>query len=610
MRTPILKHRVDGNTMLVALMVITILSVAVLSALNLTSSVSRNVNRTNRYRDAIAVGDGAIDYLFAHWHTKTRARSNTQMKGDDFLDVGMPAPELFPTVQNFAVTRTEYPPGVIPNEPISNFRIQGLSPTWDELPGSSEVPPASGMNIGARSYFYLASADITMRNTLGQPMRVNARRVFEKEIGSPWMYAIFYTDRLEIHPGPEFHVTGWVHTNENLYTAHDTLWFESKVTYVGEWLNEFAPKDGAHNPANAKSPHWNADIPPKREETQAPMGMDAPDFNPTDSNRNNDGYRELIERPDGGSPQDPLIEDQRYYNQADVKILVDGNDASGKPIVKILNRDGTVLSSSSTGTDLAIYNTFKDAVTVGDKIQDNREGAEVRLMTIDVAKVNTAMQPGGALNGKINGVIYASDGTATGSARRGVRLKNGGSMPPGGLTMVSDNPIYIQGDYNTGSNGTLQPDSNRSGGDPTKNTVPGYQKQSCAVVADAVMILSNAWNDANSYNSVEQRKASPTTVNTAIVSGIVPTGEYGTNYSGGAENFPRFMEKWGSGNTFTYYGSMVELYKSMQNTGAWGKNNVYDPPKRKWYFDRQFYTDPPPGTLSLIRFKKSRWYQE
>jgi hypothetical protein len=249
-------------------------------------------------------------------------------------------------------------------------------------------------------------------------------------------------------------------------------------------------------------------------------------------------------------------------------------------------------------------------VTVGDKIQDNREGAEVRLITVDMAKVNTAMQPGGLLNGKLNGVIYASDGTATGASRRGVRLKNGGTMPPGGLTMVSDNPIYIQGDYNTGSNGAVQPDSNRSGGDPTKNTVPGYQKQSSAVVADAVMVLSNAWNDANSYKAVDQRQASPTTINAAIVSGIVPTGEYGTNYSGGAENFPRFMEKWGSGTTFTYYGSMVELYKSQQNTGAWGKNNVYDPPKRKWYFDRQFYTDPPPGTLSLIKFKKSRWYQQ
>jgi hypothetical protein len=222
-----------------------------------------------------------------------------------------------------------------------------------------------------------------------------------------------------------------------------------------------------------------------------------------------------------------------------------------------------------------------------------------------MAKVNAAMQPGGSLNGKLNGVIYASDSTVA-SGRRGVRLKNGAVMPPGGLTVVTDNPCYIQGDYNTGSKGTTQPESNLPNGDPTKNTVPGYQKQSSAVVADAVQILSNAWLDANSYKAVDQRKATPTTVNVAIVSGIVPTE--GSNYSGGAENFPRFMEKWGPNTTFTYYGSMVELYNSLQNVGKWQSGNVYDPPRRKWYFDRQFYTDPPPGTLSLISFKRGRWY--
>jgi type II secretory pathway pseudopilin PulG len=622
MKTTALNSRAEGNAMLVALMVITLLSVAVVSALNLTSGVSRNVSRTNHYRDAVSVGDGALDYLFAHWQTKARAKANTQLKGDDFSDIPMPTADLFPAVPNFLASRA-----ADDSVAVSNLRIQGLSPTWEPLPDGSEVPPASGMNLGARSYFYLATADVTLRNMMGKPQKVNARRVFEKEIGSPWMYAIFYTDRLEIHPGPEFHVTGWVHTNENLYTAHDTLWFESKVTFANEWLSEFAPKDGAHDPKDAKDPHWNPEMRPRQDDTQDPMGMSVPVFNANDQNKNNDGYRELIEMPvdpkkDANSTLDPKIEDQRYFNQAEVKVLVEGTYES--PTIKIYAKGGgpdtaqpSALSPSSVGTDLAIYNTFKNAVTVGDKIQDNRENKEVRLLTIDMAKVNTAMQPGGPLHGKIDGIIYASDTTvsdkntqtSTGS-RGGVRLKNGATIPPGGLTMVSNNPIYIQGDYNTGANGSVQPDSNRSGGDPTKNTVPGYQKQSCAVVGDAVMILSNAWQDANSYKAVDQRNASPTTVNTAIVSGIVPTGEVNNNYSGGAENFPRFMEKWGSGNTFTYYGSMVELYKSQQNVGVWGKGNVYDPPKRKWYFDRQFYTDPPPGTLSLISFKKNRWFQQ
>lgn len=629
MNIPASNSRVEGNTMLVILMVVTILSAAVGGALSLTSSISRNVNRTYRYQDALAAGDGALDYLFAHWSTKARASANMQLTANDFNSgLPMPTADQFPSIENFKVSTLPDDAGSTTDDDvvISNFRVSGLDPSWDTINkpvADDQIPPASyGMNMGARSYFYLARADVTLRNFRGKPMKVEARRVFEKEIGSPWMYAIFYTDRLEIHPGPEFHVTGWVHTNENLYTAHSSLWMESKVTYVGNWKKEgeFAPGDQAHKTETPQKPNTNPDLPPRKEQTQAPMGLDTPDFSNTDSNANNDGYRELIERPSGtpdtSDPKQALIENQRYYNQADVKVLVDGVDASGNPAVTIKNRAGETLTNASVGTDKAIYTAFKDAVSVGAQIQDNRENATVRLVTVDMDKVNKALRSGptpGPLSGQINNVIYVSDGTATSSTRRGVRLKNGGIMPAGGVTVVSDNPVYIQGDYNTGTSGTTQPDSNKSGGNPTKNTVPGYQKQSCAVIGDAVMILSNAWDDAKSTSKVGDRIAKPTTVNAAIVSGIVPTGApapvAAAGYSGGAENFPRFMETWGSGTAFTYHGSMVQLYTSKQATGAWGASNVYDPPKRNWYFDRQFYTDPPPGTLSLVTFKKSRWYQ-
>ena len=130
-------------------------------------------------------------------------------------------------------------------------------------------------------------------------------------------------------------------------------------------------------------------------------------------------------------------------------------------------------------------------------------------------------------------------------------------------------------------------------------------------LADAVMILSNNWADANSASSLSSRIATPTTVNTAIVASIVPTsgtaGNPGT-YSGGAENFPRFMENWGSNKTFTYNGSMVELFLSKQNTGFWGSDNVYNAPKRQWSFDSLFYTSPPPGTLTIVSYNKERWF--
>jgi hypothetical protein len=603
-----------GNTLVVVMIVITTLSACVMASLNYTSTVSRNVQRTNTYRKAVEVGDGAIDFLFTHWREKCRPQPNVHFKGQDFSAIPMPPPTMFPDVKNFqAVSAAD------PTKPVSNLKVTALDTTWKPIGDGAAVPGAYGMNIGTVSYFYLASADVTLPNTFGAPTRVNLRRVMEKQIMSPWNYAIFYVDRLEIHPGPLFNVTGWVHTNERLYNAHNTLTYESKVTYGEDWYIAFAPGDGAHSAAPQK-PNHAANLPPALDQAHQPFGLDSSRiFNSTDPNPNNDSYRELVERPSTGFA-DPIAE-ARYYNQADVKLLVSDN-GSGSPVLTIKNSaDVTVTAASPAGsTDRALFEVFNSAVTLGEKIQDNREAAEVRLVSVDMSKVNAALRPVGGTNtgplaGKLyntgfKGVIYASDTSYTATRRRGIRLRNGGIMPPGGITVASDNPVYIQGDYNTGTMGATQPNSNQSGGDPTKNTVTGYQKQSCAVLGDAVMILSNSWSDANSYKTVGERIASPTTVNTAIVSGIVPTGTVGNNYSGGAENFPRFMEKWGSGTTFTYYGSMVQLFSSKQNTGIWGKGNVYDPPRRKWYFDRQFYTDPPPGTLSLVSYKKGRWYMD
>ena len=146
--------------------------------------------------------------------------------------------------------------------------------------------------------------------------------------------------------------------------------------------------------------------------------------------------------------------------------------------------------------------------------------AEIRLVTLDMSVVNTALRTVGQLKDEnFNKIIYVSDTSATSTVRRGVRLKNGAVMPPGGLTVASDNPVYIQGDYNTGRTSSTETPSNTLNGDPLQNTVPGYSKQSSAVLADAVMVLSNSWNDAASYNDLSSRVASPTTINAAIVSG-------------------------------------------------------------------------------------------
>jgi hypothetical protein len=129
------------------------------------------------------------------------------------------------------------------------------------------------------------------------------------------------------------------------------------------------------------------------------------------------------------------------------------------------------------------------------------------------------------------------------------------------------------------------------------------------VFADAVTILSNFWKDQNAGSGLSSKIATSTTVNTAIVAGFLPSGwtnpktgaQYG--YSGGLNNFPRFLEDW-TGKTFTYTGSMIELFTSQIDTGEWDTGTIYQPPIRVWNFDSNFVGKPPPGSLDAVSISR------
>ena len=603
--------------MILVLTTVATLSALLIGSMGFTSTVARNVQRSNVYRSCLSVGDGVTEFAFANWREICRQQTNVQRPTTDFAAIALPTQALFPGVSNFTVSRGANPPNGTAFT-VANFKVQAVDPQLNELATTATPPsPSNGMNLGTGSFFYLISADVTLPTLSGSPITVKVRRVFEKQLESPWSYAIFYADPLEIHPSPPFTINGAVHTNASLYTAHDTLTFSSKVTYTDDWSVGFASGDKSHTGETPKKPNQPSNLPPARDQAKQPFGLDSTRiFSTSDSNPNNDSYRELVERPVAGKT-DPIAE-ARYYNQADVRILVDSSNN-----VTIKNKSDATVNASSTGNDLALYNVFTSATRTNDKIQDNREGAEIRLVTLDVSVIQKALTltanggTGELAGSTFKGVIYISDTSGTATTKRAIRLKNGAKMPVGGLTIASDNGIYVQGDYNTGrtlngSGGVVYETPANANNDGTGSNVAfGYTRQPCAVVADAVMILSNSWTDTKSYQDVDDRVASPTTINTAIVSGIVPSGgaSSGPNsYSGGAENFPRLMETWGSDKTFTYYGSMVELFVSKQHVGKWGTSNVYSPPRRVWNFDTLFYTSPPPGTLTLVSYNKQRWF--
>jgi len=597
----------DSASSLVVVMIsmATLMGVAAV-AVEYTTTISRSVQRTTLLQSAMTTADAAIEQMFSNWRAISRVTPTAALPSNAFAGIPLPTSSQLnlPNVPNFAKagTAADLSDEYDPTYTISNLKIVAVDGTLQAMPSASPPTPAVGMaqtgtlNTTSASFNYVASADVTVAATSGNVV-AKVRRVFSKQQLSPWNYAIFYVDPLEIHPSPPFTVTGWVHTNYNLYTAHNTLTFADKVTYASDWFVNFMPGDNKH-PETPANPNWLANLPPARDTALQPFGLDSGAiFSTSDPNPNNDSYRELIQPPVAGYA-DPIA-DSRYWKQASVAIKIDSanNVTIGQP-----NANGTITPFSVSNP---LYTMFSGAITTNQTIRDNREAANIRLVTLDISQIenNTAgLSPTFKAAG-FNGIVYIYDDSNTSTTRRAVRIRNGSKIPSTGLTIASQNAIYIQGNYNTGGN----PPSNS--GNPTTPQVSGYTRAPCAVIADAVNLLSNAWLDANSNSGTSSRVASNTTVNTAILSGIVPTAPIGGDgsYSGGAENFPRFLEDWSSA-TITYYGSMVELYQSGQSTGEWGKSNVYVPPTRKWYFDTNFKVNPPPGSLMLYAYNKGRWY--
>jgi hypothetical protein len=601
--------REAGSSVAVVLTSLAVLMVIVGIAAEYTTNVNRLVQRTTTLQTAIAAADGTIEQMFSNWRAICRATPTSALPTTSFSSVALPtASQLnLPNQTQFAKAgvAADLTDEYDATYTVSNVKVVAVDGILQALPTASAAPvPAVGMaqtgsiNTTSATYNYMAMADVTLPSLRG-PTVARVRRVFSKAQLSPWNYAIFYVDPLEIHPGPPFTVTGWVHTNYNLYTAHNTLTFADKVTYASDWFKAFMPGDQRHNGETPAAPAWPANLPPARDTALQPFGMDSTAIlNTSDSNPNNDSYHELIEPPASGSA-DPMA-GSRYWDQASVVIKIDSanNVTIGSP-----NSNGTVTAFTSSNP---LYTMFSSAIATNSSIQDNREGASVRLVTLDISKIenNTSGLSPTFKSGSFNGIVYIYDSSSSTSTRRGVRLINGSKIPSTGLTVASSNPVYIQGNYNTGGS----PPSNTNPGDPTNPQVSGYTRAPCAVIADAVNILSGSWIDSNSSASLGSRVASNTTVNTAVLAGIVPTAPPGGDgsYSGGAENFPRFLEDWSNAN-LTYYGSMVELYQSKQSIGEWGKANVYNPPTRRWYFDVNFKVRPPPGSLMLYSYTKGRW---
>jgi hypothetical protein len=177
--------------------------------------------------------------------------------------------------------------------------------------------------------------------------------------------------------------------------------------------------------------------------------------------------------------------------------------------------------------------------------------------------------------------------------RRALKLTNGalGNIISPGLAIASENPVYIQGNFNANNSGF------------------GNPHVACSISADAITLLSNSWSDYTSFtypHKVSSRQASNTWYRFAALAGkglgfpYSSTASSNMNFGsdGGTHNFLRFLEDW-TGDTVYYRGSIASLFYNRQALGVFKDgDNTYSPPERDFAFDTDFLTPSllPPRT--------------
>lgn len=317
------------------------------------------------------------------------------------------------------------------------------------------------------------------------------------------------------------------------------------------------------------------------------------------------------------------------------------------------NREAQYWSAQSSATDkaratrimlnvdvqnlLTCLEVNKLALNLAGGLANTSQGGLVIFMTVDDS-ASTSIS-GGLLNPVLgngsNGAIAHTNPPLPNNYA--VRLYNGATLRstnathpvPKGITFVTDQAAFIQGNFNS-TPGTWIP---------------------TAVMSDSINVLSQGWSTTapclynngsttlgmsmtgtttattamgqNWYSYTNQamaftppnadskstyplwcRNATPTTINAAILSGTStsggPTGE-GTldrsPNSGGVHNMMRFHEEWGGNGghptgitAYTYKGSLVSLNQPLHAAGDFtlGLNTYYNPPLRQWSFEENF----------------------
>ncbi len=500
---------------------------------------------------------------------------------------------------------------------------------WNEPPATGEVSVGNATvtytiaEIGTEQI----SVDPSGIQTIVRPFEVRAEsrvegyrsrahRMVHAASTPLFQFAVFYSNDLEVFPGPNMTLGGRVHSNGNMYLGSGaTLTIDTNyVRAVGDIFRR--RKHNAESTGNVDIRKWVAnpfDPSAPREffrmNSRSQMGgittasgydsaftegydhngdgdfWDTGDWLPfapgaaeywgppsghagsgqtvmtgehgiTEAMTPDSGSIAMFDAVEGGSFTFDSASGEYEYVGAGNGTHERGYYHANAGLVILVAADGASFEAfDASGND--VTSEVASAVTLTsmpDMRQSGSTATRVPSVQVDVAALNASgyFPP--------NGLLYAAHyGMGTGVAAKGLTLTNGSELAAP-LTAVTEGSVYLRGDYNT------------------------VNKKGAAVIGDAVNLLSNSWTGNKAPGTLPA--ASETTYNCAMVTGNTPTA--GSSYSGGLENLPRFHESW-SGVRCNIRGSFVNLYESQYATGGWVHGgDRYTAPVRNWFYETLF----------------------
>jgi len=508
--------------------------------------------------------------LTSHQHSQIQ-----QLQGDVFYaaEGGLEdvASHFAAAIANFQITPTT------PTYPLAGSHLTTFasgatasSVITEVQPGQQTITDPDGTTIFLKTYHVTTTAQHpNSANTL-----VTLHQMIVRRIIYTFQHAIFYTADLEWLPGPPMTLSGRVHSNSDMYLgANNLLTVDTEYARAAGKIYNRRKDNGTVPPGIVQIK--KAGTSPAQYVAMAGLDSDSPTWYNESQTRWNGTVKSDVHGvtqlavPVVGSTQPGGF----YDSQADVKVVNGTVTQGGLALV-----EGTHIPPGTVTTTTSFYN--------------NREGKWVKMTEVNLKKLagyadgDPPGSPSYSNRLPTNGLLYATRDDVLSSQQPGIRLHKGQEIVRnGGLTVVSNDPIYIQGDFNT------------------------VNKKPVAVIGDAANLLSNSWNDATSNQQLDNRVASNTTVHCAFIAGIVPT--QGGTYSGGLENYPRFHEKW-TNKTLAIVGSFVSLWNSQIATGAWQYGSPqYTAPIRNWNYDTSFSDgNVPPFTPWAVEIVQGAWWKQ